>query len=151
MNFSRPECIYISSPLDIKYIPRNIRMADNEQEAAQLIAKAEKKLKKMNGCFGYLFRLFGGSSKIDEAIDCYQRAANLYKMSREWYQAGSAFHEAAILNERALAKLPRRSRHENASILQNAATNYTNAGNCYKKFKLSNNKAVHCFNNAIKI
>ncbi len=126
-------------------------MADHEQEAAQLIAKAEKKLTKMNGCFGYLFRLFGGSSRIDKAIECYQRAGYVYKMSRNWYQAGSAFHEAAALHQKALAKLPRNSRREHAFFLQNAATNYTDAGNCYKKFKLSNNKAVHCFNNAIKI
>ena len=61
-----------------------------------------------------------GATKVDDAIECYHRAANLYKMSKKWSQAGQAFCEAANLNLKAA------SRHD-------AATNYIDAGNCYKK------------------
>ena len=61
-----------------------------------------------------------GASKVDEAIECYQRAANLYKMAKKWSQAGQAFCEAAALHLKAAG------RHD-------AATNYIDAGNCYKK------------------
>jgi alpha-soluble NSF attachment protein len=61
-----------------------------------------------------------GASKVDEAIECYQRAANLYKMAKKWSQAGQAFCEAAALHLKAAG------RHD-------AATNYIDAANCYKK------------------
>jgi len=31
---------------------------------------------------------FRGQSKQDEALDCYGRAANLFKMAKKWSQAG---------------------------------------------------------------
>ena len=65
-------------------------------------------------------RLRRGSSKVDEAIECYQRAANLFKMAKKWSQAGSAFCEAAAL-------------HAKAGGRHDAATNYIDAANCYKK------------------
>lgn len=61
-----------------------------------------------------------GSTKIEDAVECYHRAANLYKMSKNWTQAGSAFCEAANWHCKA------GSRHD-------AATNYIDAANCYKK------------------
>ncbi|XP_046443462.1 alpha-soluble NSF attachment protein-like [Daphnia pulex] len=109
-------------------------MADNEQKAAQLIAEAEKKLNSGKSFFGSLFG--GGSSKVDEAIECYQRAANLYKMAKKWSQAGQAFCEAAALHLKAAG------RHD-------AATNYIDAGNCYKKSEP--NEAVACLLKAIEI
>ncbi|XP_013147520.1 PREDICTED: soluble NSF attachment protein [Papilio polytes] len=63
-------------------------MADNEQKAMQLMAEAEKKLSSSKSFLG---SLFGGSSKVEEAVDCYLRAANLFKMSKKWSQAGQAF------------------------------------------------------------
>lgn len=63
---------------------------------------------------------FSGSSRIEDAVDCYQRAANLFKMAKNWNSAGSAFSEAAILHLRSGA------RHD-------AATNFVDAANCYKK------------------
>ncbi|KAK4871670.1 hypothetical protein RN001_015794 [Aquatica leii] len=108
-------------------------MASNEQKAHQLIAEAEKKL---SGSKGFFSSLFGGSAKIEDAVECYQRAANLFKMAKNWGQAGSAFCEAANLHLKA------GSRHD-------AATNYIDAANCYKKSSI--NEAVNCLLKAIEI
>lgn len=72
------------------------------------------------GLTGLFFLLFRGSSKVDEAVECYHRAANMYKMAKKWGQAGNAFCEAAALHSKA------GSRHD-------AATNFVDAANCYKK------------------
>ncbi|XP_066158856.1 alpha-soluble NSF attachment protein isoform X2 [Euwallacea fornicatus] len=106
-------------------------MSTNEQKAQQLVAEAEKKL----GPRGFFGSLFGGS-RVEDAIECYQRAANLFKMAKNWPSAGSAFNEAANLHLRA------GSRHE-------AATNYVDAANCYKKSNI--NEAVNCLLRAIEI
>ncbi|XP_011505383.1 PREDICTED: soluble NSF attachment protein [Ceratosolen solmsi marchali] len=108
-------------------------MADNEQKAMQLIAEAEKKLTSSKG---FLSSLFGGSSKVEEAVESYQRAANLLKMAKKWNESGSAFCQAANLNAKA------GSRHD-------AATNYIDAANCYKKSDPT--EAVNCLLKAIEI
>ncbi|XP_076168347.1 alpha-soluble NSF attachment protein [Ptiloglossa arizonensis] len=107
-------------------------MADNEQKAIQLLAEAEKKLSS-KGFFGSLFR---GSSKVEEAVECYQRAANMFKMAKKWSSAGSAFYEAAELHGKA------GSRHD-------AANNYVDAANCFKKSNI--NEAISCLLKAIEI
>lgn len=68
----------------------------------------------------YIFNSSGGSNKIEDAIECYQRAANMFKMAKKWAQAGSAFYEAALLHGK------NNSRHD-------AANNFVDASNCYKK------------------
>lgn len=77
-----------------------------------------------------------GSAKVEDAVECYQRAANLFKMAKNWTQAGSAFCEAANLHAKA------GSRHD-------AATNYVDAANCYKKCevegKQNTNYLLACF------
>lgn len=78
----------------------------------------------------------GGSSRLDEALECYARAANLFKMAKNWSQAGKSFCEAANLHAKA------GSRHD-------AATNYVDASNCYKK--TDTNEAVKCLLKAIEI
>ncbi|CAH1635921.1 unnamed protein product [Spodoptera littoralis] len=108
-------------------------MADNEQKAIQLMAEAEKKLSSSKTFFG---SLFGGSSKVEEAVDCYLRAANLFKMAKKWAQAGQAFCAAANL-------------HLKAGVRHDAATNYVDASNCYKK--CDPNEAVSCLLKAIEI
>ncbi|CAH2054906.1 unnamed protein product, partial [Iphiclides podalirius] len=108
-------------------------MADNEQKAMQLIAEAEKKL---NSSKSFLGSLFGGSSKVEEAVDCYLRAANLFKMGKKWSQAGQAFCNAAQL-------------HLKAGVRHDAATNFVDASNCYKK--CDPNEAVSCLLKAIEI
>ncbi|XP_063236214.1 alpha-soluble NSF attachment protein [Bacillus rossius redtenbacheri] len=108
-------------------------MADNEQKAIQLMAEAEKKLHSSKGFFG---SLFGGSSKVEEAVECYQRAANMFKMAKKWGSAGNAFCEAA-------------SYHAKAGSKHDAASNYVDAANCYKKS--DPNEAVTCLLKAIEI
>lgn len=108
-------------------------MGDNEQKAIQLMAEAEKKLTSSKGFFG---SLFGGSSKVEEAVECYQRAANLFKMAKKWGAAGNAFCDAANL-------------HAKAGSKHDAATNYVDAANCYKKS--DPNEAVNCLLKAIEI
>ncbi|CAB3359610.1 Hypothetical predicted protein [Cloeon dipterum] len=108
-------------------------MGDSEQKAYQLISEAEKKLNRSNGFFG---QLFGGSSKVEDAVECYQRAGNMFKMAKKWNEAGKAFCEAASL-------------HAKADSKHDAATNYVDAANCFKKSDA--NEAVSCLLKAIEI
>ncbi len=80
------------------------------------IEKGEKKLK------GW----FGGSGKYEEAGEMFEKAANLYKMAKQWDDAGDAYRRVAECQKNA------KSAHEAASSLVNAAS-------CFKK---SNVKAA---------
>ncbi|KAL4658590.1 alpha-soluble NSF attachment protein [Arapaima gigas] len=104
-----------------------------EKEALALIAEAEKKLKSSQSFFG---TLFGGSSKVEEACDMYARAANMFKMAKNWSAAGNAFSQAARLH------LQMQSKHD-------AATNFIDAGNAFKK--ADPQEAINCLNRAIEI
>uniref|UniRef100_A0A7N5ZZ03 N-ethylmaleimide-sensitive factor attachment protein, alpha b n=1 Tax=Anabas testudineus TaxID=64144 RepID=A0A7N5ZZ03_ANATE len=104
-----------------------------EKEAMALMAEAEKKLKSSQSFFG---SLFGGSSKLEEACDMYVRAANMYKMAKNWCAAGNAFSQAAHLH------LQMQSKHD-------AATNFIDAGNAFKK--ADPQEAINCLNRAIEI
>lgn len=73
---------------------------------------------------------------MDEAVECYQRAANMFKMAKNWSEAGKAFCEAANLHSKS------GSRHD-------AATNYVDASNCFKKTDVQ--EAVDCLLKAIEI
>ena len=42
-------------------------------------------------CTGFLSSLFGGGSNKEEALEMYSRAANLFKMAKQWGQAGNTF------------------------------------------------------------
>lgn len=53
-------------------------------------------------------------------MDLYQQAANKFKMAKKWNSAGHAFTELATLHSKAGSRL-------------DAATNFVEAGNCYKK------------------
>ncbi|XP_063873695.1 LOW QUALITY PROTEIN: alpha-soluble NSF attachment protein-like [Scylla paramamosain] len=109
-------------------------MADAEQKAMQLMAEAEKKLSSSKGFLGSLFG--GGSSKVDEAMDLNQQAANKFKMAKKWSAAAHAFTELASLHAKAGSRL-------------DAATNYVEAGNCYKK--TDPYESVNCLLKAIEI
>uniref|UniRef100_A0A8C2Z4A9 N-ethylmaleimide-sensitive factor attachment protein, alpha b n=1 Tax=Cyclopterus lumpus TaxID=8103 RepID=A0A8C2Z4A9_CYCLU len=76
-----------------------------------------------------------GSSKTEEACDMYVRAANMYKMAKNW-SAGNAFSQAAHLH------LQMQSKHD-------AATNFIDAGNAFKK--ADPQEAINCLNRAIEI
>uniref|UniRef100_A0A8C2XI42 N-ethylmaleimide-sensitive factor attachment protein, alpha b n=1 Tax=Cyclopterus lumpus TaxID=8103 RepID=A0A8C2XI42_CYCLU len=117
-----------------------------EKEAMALVAEADKKMKSSQSFFG---AMFGGSSKTEEACDMYVRAANMYKMAKNWCDfqpfltcnvfflaAGNAFSQAAHLH------LQMQSKHD-------AATNFIDAGNAFKK--ADPQEAINCLNRAIEI
>ncbi|XP_076255098.1 alpha-soluble NSF attachment protein-like [Rhynchophorus ferrugineus] len=103
-----------------------------ENKAIQLRNQAAKKLNP-GGFFKYLF---GNGNKPEEAIEYYTRAGNLFKMAKNWIQAGIAFSDAADLNMQMEDQLE-------------AAINYSDAGNCFKKCDLP--KALECFMKSIKL
>lgn len=76
------------------------------------------------------------SNKMDEAIELYVRAGNMFKMAKQWSQAGSAFCEAADL-------------HWKAGNKHDSATGYVDAGVCFKKSDPK--EAVACLTKAIEI
>ncbi|XP_006627524.2 alpha-soluble NSF attachment protein [Lepisosteus oculatus] len=104
-----------------------------EKEALALMAEAERKIKSSQSFFG---TLFGGSSKVEEACEMYARAANMFKMAKNWSAAGNAFSQAAQLH------LQLQSKHD-------AATNFIDAGNAFKK--ADPQEAINCLNRAIEI
>uniref|UniRef100_A0A8C1E3Z7 N-ethylmaleimide-sensitive factor attachment protein, alpha b n=1 Tax=Cyprinus carpio carpio TaxID=630221 RepID=A0A8C1E3Z7_CYPCA len=104
-----------------------------EKEAMALMAEAEKKVKSSQSFFG---SLFGGSSKMEDACDLYGRAANMFKMAKNWSASGNAFSQAALLH------LQMQSKHD-------AATNFIDAGNAFKKSDPQ--EAINCLNRAIEI
>uniref|UniRef100_A0A3B4D9U9 Uncharacterized protein n=1 Tax=Pygocentrus nattereri TaxID=42514 RepID=A0A3B4D9U9_PYGNA len=104
-----------------------------EKEAMALMAEAEKKVKSSQSFFG---SLFGGSSKMEDACEMYGRAANMFKMAKNWSAAGNAFSQAALLH------LQIQSKHD-------AATNFIDAGNAFKK--ADPQEAINCLNRAIEI
>ncbi|XP_075209739.1 LOW QUALITY PROTEIN: alpha-soluble NSF attachment protein [Chanos chanos] len=104
-----------------------------EQEAMALMAEADKKMKSSHSFFG---TLFGSSSKVEEACDMYTRAANMFKMAKNWSGAGNAFCKAAQLH------LQVQSKHD-------AAVNFIDAGNAFKK--ADPQEAINCLTRAIEI
>ncbi|XP_074666173.1 alpha-soluble NSF attachment protein, partial [Strix aluco] len=107
--------------------------AGKEKEALQLLAEADKKVR---GSQSFFAGLFGGSSRIEEACDIYARAANMFKMAKNWSAAGNAFCQAAQLH------LQLQSKHD-------AATNFVDAGNAFKK--ADPQEAINCLIRAIEI
>ncbi|XP_033702097.1 alpha-soluble NSF attachment protein isoform X6 [Tursiops truncatus] len=81
-------------------------------------------------------RSSGGSSKIEEACEIYARAANMFKMAKNWSAAGNAFCQAAQLH------LQLQSKHD-------AATCFVDAGNAFKK--ADPQEAINCLMRAIEI
>uniref|UniRef100_A0AAY4B0L8 Alpha-soluble NSF attachment protein n=1 Tax=Denticeps clupeoides TaxID=299321 RepID=A0AAY4B0L8_9TELE len=55
-----------------------------EKGAAALVAEADKKVRMTPSFLG---SFFGSSSKVEEACDMYVRAANMYKMAKNWNEA----------------------------------------------------------------
>nr|CAH8840802.1 unnamed protein product [Trichobilharzia regenti] len=105
-------------------------MDENEKKARELIAEAQKKNKKGFFSFG------SGSDRTEEMISLYEKAANCFKMSHNWTEAGNAFLEAASLS------LSQKSKHD-------AATHYVNASLVFKKDDPK--KAIQCLTKAIEI
>ncbi|KAM9250052.1 beta-soluble NSF attachment protein [Dugong dugon] len=117
--------------------------AGKEREAVQLMAEAEKRVKASHS---FLRGLFGGNTRIEEACEMYTRAANMFKMAKNWSAAGNAFCQAAKLH------MQLQSKHD-------SATSFVDAGNAYKKadpqvfhwMESSHEEAINCLNAAIDI
>ena len=82
------------------------------------------------------FCYFRGQSKQDEALECYGRAANLFKMAKKWSQAGQTFVTVAQY-------------HGKLGNKHDAATNYVDAANCFKKSDPK--EAVNSLNKGVDI
>ncbi|KAJ6659224.1 hypothetical protein lerEdw1_019270 [Lerista edwardsae] len=106
---------------------------DKEREAVQLLAEAEKRVKSSQS---FLRGLFGGNTKLEEACEMYTRAANMFKIAKNWSAAGNAFCQAAKLH------MQLQSKHD-------SATCFVDAGNAYKK--ADPQEAINCLNAAIDI
>ncbi|CAO2578427.1 Beta-soluble NSF attachment protein, partial [Lemmus lemmus] len=116
--------------------------AGKEREAVQLMAEAEKRVKASHS---FLRGLFGGNTRIEEACEMYTRAANMFKMAKNWSAAGNAFCQAAKLH------MQLQSKHD-------SATSFVDAGNAYKKADPQGKatvscsvEAINCLNAAIDI
>ncbi|XP_043552500.1 beta-soluble NSF attachment protein isoform X2 [Chiloscyllium plagiosum] len=77
-----------------------------------------------------------GNTRVEEACEMFARAANMFKMAKNWSAAGNAFCQAAKLH------LQLQSKHD-------AATSFVDAGNAYKK--ADPQEAINCLNAAIDI
>uniref|UniRef100_A0A670YG94 NSF attachment protein beta n=1 Tax=Pseudonaja textilis TaxID=8673 RepID=A0A670YG94_PSETE len=106
---------------------------NKEREAAQLLAEAEKRVKSSQS---FLRGFFGGNTKLEEACEMYTRAANMFKIAKNWSAAGNAFCQAAKLH------MQLQSKHD-------SATCFVDAGNAYKK--ADPQEAINCLNAAIDI
>ncbi|TRY88482.1 hypothetical protein DNTS_005162 [Danionella cerebrum] len=104
-----------------------------EKEAIQLMADADKKVKSSGSFLG---GMFGGNHKVEEACEMYARAANMFKMAKNWSAAGNAFCQAARIH------MQLQNKHD-------SATSYIDAGNAFKK--ADPQEAIKCLNAAIDI
>ncbi|XP_012682189.1 N-ethylmaleimide-sensitive factor attachment protein, beta b [Clupea harengus] len=106
-----------------------------EKEAIQLMAEADKKVNKTGSFLGGMFG-GGGNHKIEEACEMYCRAANMFKMAKNWNAAGKAFCIAARLH------MQLQNKHD-------SATGFVDAANAFKK--ADPQEAINCLNTAIDI
>ncbi|KFW67287.1 Beta-soluble NSF attachment protein, partial [Pygoscelis adeliae] len=79
---------------------------------------------------------FRGNTGVEEACEMYTRAANMFKIAKNWSAAGNAFCQAAKLH------MQLQSKHD-------SATSFVDAGNAYKK--ADPQEAINCLNAAIYI
>lgn len=101
-------------------------MGDQSARAEEFEQQAEKKL----GGWG----LFG--SKFEDAADLFEKAANAYKLSKSWDQAGAVYVKLA----NCYLKLD--SKHE-------AANAYAEAAHCYKK--INTKESVACLEQSVNL
>ncbi|KAH7664704.1 NSF attachment protein [Dioscorea alata] len=101
-------------------------MADQEARGEEFEKKAEKKLTGW-GFFG---------SKFEDAADLFDKAANCFKLAKNWERAASVYKKLANCH------LKLESKHE-------AASAYVDAANCYKK--ISAQDAAESLNQAVNL
>lgn len=108
-------------------------MTHIEVKAQQLLTEAEKKLNQTS-LFHLLFSKT--SNRIEESIEYYLRAANLFKMAENWTQAGYAFADAA--------KLSTKNNNQYEGVLS-----YIEAAKCFKEVDVD--KAIDFYLKTIEI
>ncbi|CAD5184509.1 alpha-soluble NSF attachment protein-like [Musa acuminata AAA Group] len=101
-------------------------MADQTAKGEEFEKKAEKKLAGW-GIFG---------SKYDDAAELFDKAANCFKLAKNWDRAGSVYIKLANCH------LKLDSKHE-------AASAYVDAANCYKKISVQD--ASQSLSQAVKL
>jgi hypothetical protein len=99
----------------------------DDAKGKQYMEEAEKKLKSSGSMFSSIFG--SGSSKLDDAVELFQKAGNSFKIGKNWTMAGRAFCQAAEV------QLKQNTKHEAASM-------YNEAANAYKKS--DPNEALNC-------
>ena len=85
--------------------------ASQEAKAQDLLVKAEKRL---NSWTNFL----SGENKYDAAAEMYSKAANLFKVSKNWSEAGKAFEQVAQCH------IKLKSAHEAATAYQPGTRSY---------------------------
>lgn len=88
--------------------------SNEEKRGHELIAKAEAALKR--------FTIFSSTSKYEDAVSFYQKAANNFKMAKKWQDAGNAYKKCAE------CEVKLKSMHE-------AATHYVAAADMYRRIE----------------
>lgn len=104
-------------------------MNSKEYEANNLIKKAESKLN--TGFFGSLFS--SKISRLEEALDYFDKAANIYKLCKKWELAGDTYEKCGKLEE---------------EMNEDAAKYYIEASHCYSFICL--NKSVNIKKKALE-
>ncbi|KAA8583498.1 hypothetical protein FQN60_014706 [Etheostoma spectabile] len=77
-------CLFSSSPSAMDN-------SGKEKEAMQLMAEADKKVKASGSFLG---GMFGGNHKVEDACEIYARAANMFKMAKNWSEAINCLNQA---------------------------------------------------------
>jgi alpha-soluble NSF attachment protein len=85
---------------------------DKEYEAHNLVQQAEKKLKV--GFFGKVFSSKEG--RLEEALDLYEKAGNMFKLSKKWFEAGECYEKCADIE---------------VELKADAASHYQDAAHCF--------------------
>jgi len=106
--------------------PTGVYKTDPKADA--LVADAAKKLK--------AFSLFN-SSKHEDAIEMLEKAASIYKMNKNWQEAGQAYEQCAEINA------------EKIKDVHSTQSSWENAAKAYKNVNLR--QAIKCYTNAVDI
>lgn len=104
-----------------------------EQDAEELVAKAEKKLKG-----NMMSAIFGSGNKKEEACDLLTEAANKYKIAKLWEKCGSCHKRVAEIQMELNDKFA-------------AAAAFQAAFQAYKRDEGASATAVACLNQAIEL
>lgn len=106
------------------------------EEGHALMAQAEKKGESKSG--GFFKSMLGMSSaKDEEAAELYVKAANAFKLGKDWRRAGDCFSRAAEAYERS------------SDTSYEAASKFSEAAKAYKN--VNRDKAIDAYGNAIRL